>query len=329
MVRNEPKHLALALLAVVAACGDGSDPDAGTPEAESAAAETGSGQELIQLPADFAPEGIAIGEDGTFYVGSLAGPTTGQILAGNLETGETRQVVAPRQVPALGLRHDSRTNLLYVAGGDTGRGHAYDAATGAQVAEFQFAEGALINDVEVTDRAVYFTDSRRPALYRVALGADGRPGEVSTLDLPPNFGQPGACPGVPPIQGNGIAATPDGRYILLIHMSEGIPYRMDTQTGEALPIELSGGDMCSADGLLLDGDTLYGVKNMTNQVVVVELGSDLLTGTVTAHITEPFASNPAIKIPTTIAHRGDYLYAVTAGFAEPSPDYVVRMQKPE
>ena len=71
------------------------------------------------------------------------------------------------------------------------------------------------------------------------------------------------------------------------------------------------------------------MQNFTNQVAVVEMSPDFLSGTVTRRITEPFASNPATKIPTTIAHRGNSLYAVTAGFAEPSPDYVVRMDKPE
>jgi hypothetical protein len=32
-------------------------------------------------------------------------------------------------------------------------------------------------------------------------------------------------------------------------------------------------------------------------------------------------------VPTTIAEFGDALYAVTAGFAAPSPDYVVRLSK--
>ncbi|MQA92804.1 MAG: hypothetical protein GEU90_21710 [Gemmatimonas sp.] len=57
-------------------------------------------------------------------------------------------------------------------------------------------------------------------------------------------------------------------------MSEGQLYRMDTETEEVEQVTLSGGDLCSADGLLLDGNTLYGVQNFSNQIAVVEMGSD-------------------------------------------------------
>jgi hypothetical protein len=50
-------------------------------------------------------------------------------------------------------------------------------------------------------------------------------------------------------------------------------------------------------------------------------------GTITRYITEPFASNQATKVPTTIAEFGNSLYAVTAGFAPPAPDFVVRLLK--
>ena len=43
---------------------------------------------LIPLPTGFGPEGIAVGNGHTFYVGSLAAATLGQILVGDLRTGE-------------------------------------------------------------------------------------------------------------------------------------------------------------------------------------------------------------------------------------------------
>jgi hypothetical protein len=79
--------------------------------------------------------------------------------------------------------------------------------------------------------------------------------------------------------------------------------------------------------VLLDGKTLYVVQNFKNQIAVVELSPDHFSGTITRHITEPFASNPVTKVPTTIAKFGDSLYAVTAGFAPPAPDFVVRLPK--
>jgi hypothetical protein len=94
-----------------------------------------------------------------------------------------------------------------------------------------------------------------------------------------------------------------------------------------VPIDLSGGDVCSGDGVLLDGRTLYVAQNFKNQIAVVELSPDHFSGTITRYITEPFASNPATKVPTTIAEFGKSLYAVTAGFAPPAPDFVVRLSK--
>jgi hypothetical protein len=41
--------------------------------------------EFIQLPADFGPEGIAVGNGSTFYAGSLAATTRGQILVETCE----------------------------------------------------------------------------------------------------------------------------------------------------------------------------------------------------------------------------------------------------
>lgn len=320
---------AVVLTLTVAACGgDGAELDDEEMAAEEMAEPTAEARDLIQLPEGFAPEGIAVSDDGEFFVGSMSGEMAGQILTGDVQSGEVRELVAANGMPALGIRHDAASNLIYVAGGGSGGGRVYDAATGAEVASFSFANsGAMINDVEVTPDAAYFTDSQLPSLYRVALEG-GQPGDWEAIDLPAIFSEAGtACSGAPPIRGNGIASTPDGRYVIINHMSEGTIYRLDTQSGEIEQIELTGGDLCSADGLLLDGNTLYAVQNMMNRVAVVEMGDDFLSGNVTGHITEPFASNPNTRIPTTIGHNGDSLYAVTAGFADPAPDYIVRMDK--
>jgi hypothetical protein len=60
---------------------------------------------------------------------------------------------------------------------------------------------------------------------------------------------------------------------------------------------------------------------------VVEFSPDYLSGVVTRYITEPFQSNPATKIPTTLAEFGNSLYAVTFGGQPPSPDFIVRLPK--
>jgi hypothetical protein len=94
--------------------------------------------DLIQLPADFGPEGIAGGNGATFYAGSIAADTAGQILVGNVRTGTFKQLVAPTGRFAAGMKFDSRTGYLFVAGGTSGRATIYDASSGDEVAFYQF-----------------------------------------------------------------------------------------------------------------------------------------------------------------------------------------------
>jgi hypothetical protein len=116
-------------------------------------------------------------------------------------------------------------------------------------------------------------------------------------------------------------------------MSEGQLYLVETATHTLVPIAITGGDfaggfpLCSADGLLLDGRTLYVVQAALNRVAVIRMASDFLSGVITRYITEPFASNPALTFPTTIMTFGNSLYAVTFGGDAVSPDHVVRMRR--
>ena len=104
-------------------------------------------------------------------------------------------------------------------------------------------------------------------------------------------------------------------------------FRIDTATHTPVLVDLGADTLPNADGLLLDGKTLYVVQNFRNQIAVVELSPDYMSGTIVDFLTEPFTSNPLTKVPTTIAKFGSALYAVTAGFAAPSPDFVVRVSK--
>jgi sugar lactone lactonase YvrE len=273
--------------------------------------------DLIPLPADFGPEGIAVGNGTTFYAGSLAASTRGQILVGDLRTGETATLVTPDGVPAIGMKHDPRSNLLFVARGGSGMGTVFDAASGDVVASYQFQSApTFINDVVITREAAYFTDSQAPFLYRVALGPAGQPAADATrIPLPATF------------RTNGIAATSNGEHLFVVDGPTAQLYRLDTATHTPIPVDLGGDTLPNADGLLLDGHTLYVVQNFRNRIAVVELSPDYLSGAIVRFITEPFTSNAATKVPTTIAEFGNALYAVTAGFAPPSPDFVVRVTK--
>ncbi len=273
--------------------------------------------DLIPLPADFGPEGIAAGNGTTFYAGSLAASTRGQILVGDLRTGEVTTLVSPDGVQAIGMKHDARSNLLFVARGGSGMGTVFDAASGEVVASYQFqAAPTFINDVVITREAAYFTDSQAPFLYRVALGPAGEPA-ADAVQIP--------LPGT--LRTNGIAATPNGEYLFVVDAATAQLYRLDTLTHTPVLVDLGGDTLPNADGLLLDGKTLYVVQNFRNRIAVVQLSPDYLSGEIVRFITEPFTSNALTKVPTTIAEFGNALYAVTAGFAAPSPDFVVRLTK--
>jgi sugar lactone lactonase YvrE len=290
---------------------------------------------VSSLPVGFGPEGIAVGRGPTFYTGSLAPATFGQILVGDLLTGQVSELVAPTGRPALGMKYDPRSDLLFVAGGSSGRATVYAASSGNQIVFYQFRPPSppppavlttVINDVVVTRDAAYFTESTAPFLYRVALGPGGEPSPgFEEIPLTGNFGVPGGCAGSP-IRANGIDAVPSGEHLIVLHTSEGQLYRIDTATHAVAPIDLGTDNVCSGDGILLDGNTLYVVQNV-NRIAVVALSPDHLSGRITRYITEPFASNPATKVPTTLAEFGSFLYAVTAGFAPPAPDFVVRLPK--
>ena len=273
--------------------------------------------ELIQLPANFGPEGIAVGNGATFYAGSLAASTRGQILVGDLRTGEFATLAASDGVPATGMKHDPRSNLLFVARAGSGMGTIFNADSGDVIASYQFKTSpTFINDVVITREAAYFTDTQAPFLYRVALGPAGAPAvDFTAIPLPGTF------------RTNGIAATPNGEDLFVVDGATAQLYRIDTATHTPVLVDLGGETLPNADGLLLDGKTLYVVQNMRNRIAVVELSADYLSGAIAEFITEPFTSNPATKVPTTIAKFGTALYAVTAGFAAPSPDFVVRVNR--
>lgn len=270
--------------------------------------------EVIPLPNGFQPEGIAIGPGTTFYVGSIP---TGAVYRGDVRTGEGALLVPGgpgRQ--AIGLKYDGRTDLLYVAGGPTGMAFVYDAVSGGDVAAIPLTSEAptFVNDVIVTRQAAYFTDSFRPVLYKVALEANGALPTSPQAEEIPLSGDFEFVPGA--FNSNGIAATPNGKALIIVSSVQASLYRVDPQTGNAALIDLGGGSVPNGDGILLQGKNLYVVQNFLNQIAVVQLNPQLDSGAVVETITSPH-----FRIPTTIALHGNALYAVNARFdTPPTPD---------
>jgi outer membrane protein assembly factor BamB len=266
--------------------------------------------DVIHLPNGFGPEGLT-SAGSTFYTGSIA---TGAVLAGNLKTGTTRQLVPPHTGRnSLGMEVAGRR--LFVAGGPSGKLYVYDARTGADVASYA-VHGGFVNDVIVTHRAAYFTDSAKKQLYVL------RHGRARTLrltgdvvyDTDPNT-----------FELNGIDAARGGRTLISIQSRNGDLFAINPRNGLTRRIPVTGGDLTNGDGILLRGRTLYVVRNQNDQIAVVKLSRHLTRGRVVRTLT-----NASLDVPTGItAFRGS-LYVVNAKFGQSGPDVpyeVVRVSR--
>lgn len=259
--------------------------------------------ETITLPGATSAEGIATGRGSSFFAGDLF---KGDIYRGDLRSGSVALFVnAPDGRMALGLKVDVPHDLLFVAGGFTGQGYVYDGRTGRDVAVLSLADptlGTAINDVIIADGAAWFTDSAKPHLYRVPIGADGSIGAPSTLVV---SGPAAHLTG--PFNMNGIAATPDGKTLIVAHSADAALYTVDPATGASAAI--AGADVPNVDGILLEAGRLWAVQNFSNQVTELQLSPDLASATV-----ERIITSDRFQIPTTVARDGVRLAVVNAKF---------------
>ncbi len=113
---------------------------------------------------------------------------------------------------------------------------------------------------------------------------------------------------------NGIEATPNGKTLIAVQTNLGRLYRIDPASGSADLVELTGGDVAFADGILLDGQTLYVVQNELDRIAVVRLSPDLGSGEIVGYL-----MHASLDVPATIAEHGERLYAVNARFGVEQP----------
>jgi sugar lactone lactonase YvrE len=261
--------------------------------------------EVIGLPDGWQPEGIAAGRGTIMYSGSRA---TGDVVAVDIRTGARTLVVdAPPGRTATGLELD-RWGRLWVSGGGTGQAYVY-GPDGEPLETLQLAsvgQAAFINDVVITREAAWFTDSLDDVLYRVPIGPDGTIREPEAVPLTGDFAL------APGFNLNGIDATPNDRWLIVVQSNTGNLYRVDPDTGHATLIDLGGASMTAGDGILVVGRTLYVVRNRLNLIAVVRLDPTFTSGEVVDEIT-----SPDFDVPTTVAMFGNSLYLVNARFTTP------------
>ncbi|MFG2104260.1 SMP-30/gluconolactonase/LRE family protein [Micromonospora echinaurantiaca] len=267
------------------------------------------------------PEGIAVTPTGTMYVTSVS---DGAVYRGHVRERELRPFLpagTDGRTRAAGVRLD-RQGRIFVAGWDTGAlfGYAPDGTLLARRA----AAGAALNDLAITDDAVYVTDSATGVLWRADL-VGTEIGELTPWLSPADF------PAVPGFL-NGIVATADGRLAFAADQGTGAPgserlYRVDLHRRTATVVAVAGGQL-GADGLLLEGNRLYGVVNFPDGqdgwLFAVNLALLAPDGR-TAQVVRQSRPAPLAQSPTTIARDADRLLWVNSQLnaAAPAPPFTV------
>jgi hypothetical protein len=260
-------------------------------------------QPTIPLPDEFRPEGIASGPKSSFYAGSIP---LGAVYRGSYRTGEGDVLVPPHPGRNhTGLKVDKRFHRLFVSGGPSKGIYVYDSHTGEDVASYAIPDAGFVNDVVLTKRAAYFTDSQVQRLYRVPIAKDGSLGALELLPITGDFQF------VPGFNANGIEALRGGKTLIVVQTGLGKLFAVDAKSGDSREIVLDT-PVTNGDGLLLHGRTLYVVQNQLNRIAVVKLGHRLKSGRVTG-----FLTHPDFDVPTTIAPFKRFIYAVNARFDRP------------
>jgi hypothetical protein len=269
----------------------------------------------IDLPNGWQPEGITT--DGkSVFAGSLA---DGAIFRADARTGKGK-VLAPGATGrvAAGLDYDRRRDLLWVVGGPTGEIRAQDADNGKVLATYEFPTasptGRFLNDVVVTRRAVFATDSFNQELAVIPLRSGGSrhlPAASAATTLPLT----GDVVFQDGFNLNGIVES--HHMLISVQSNTGLLFRINPNTGVSRAIDLGAANVAGGDGLELDGRLLYVGRNQ-GEVDAVRLGRALTRGRVVATITDP-----TFDTPTTVALARHSLFVINARFNSvptPTPD---------
>lgn len=250
------------------------------------------------------PEGIAVDpRDGTAYVGSSSEGHIWRIAPGAQKAEMLQAGGAFGRQSAYGMKLDT-TGRLWVAGGAAGTVAIVDTKSAATLAVLKSSPDShtFLNDLVLAgDGHAYVTDSFRPVLFRARHTA-GSPAMLEPwLDLAttPIHYQPNQ------INLNGIVASADGRWLLTIQLITGQLWRIDTSTKAVTEVRVDGGDLRHGDGLVLQGNDLYVVRNEDNEIVRLALAEGWGTARVVQRITDS-----RLKYPTTAASTRDGLMVV-------------------
>ncbi|MCV2370593.1 hypothetical protein [Roseateles oligotrophus] len=186
--------------------------------------------QVLPLPADWYPESVAAGSDGSLYVGSWRQGAVLRLRPG-ARAGEV--LVAPGSnglANAQGLLVDAKRNALWVCSGNSGFTTVaqtpsalkrYELTTGKPVASYAMPDAGYCNDlVQDGPGNLYITDSFHPRILRLPVGASA----LQVWKDDPLLGGAGPYPGL-----NGIAF--DGEHRLIVSLVVAVPYVLGISVG--------------------------------------------------------------------------------------------------
>jgi Cu-Zn family superoxide dismutase len=262
------------------------------------------------------PEGIAVDKRSSddddddspkrFFVSST---TDGTIFKGSVKGSRTLAAFAPAgadgRTTAIGL--EVSKSRLFVAGGQTGKAFVLSTKDGSTLKVLDSkppSADTFINDVTVADGYAYFTDSRRPIIFRASTRG-GSIGDLEPwLDLTgtPFVYQTG-------FNANGIVNYDDGKVLVVVQSNTGKLFRISTRSKKVSEIALGGATVTNGDGLVAHGSRLYVVRNANNEIVEIKLRRNKREGRIESRIT-----SDKFGFPTTAARVGNRLLVVNSQF---------------
>ena len=282
------------------------------------------------------PEGFTIGKGTTAYNAGI----DGAIYKVNLRNGKGEVWVDAEpdfdifaDCYKLGMRVDPRSNYLFVAGCINGDAYVYDADSGDLIMKYQLddSEDSVINDIAITQDAVYFTDFGQPFMYRLPLSKNGRiPSDADAATKILLTGDFGVGDNLIPAYANGIVATPDGKTLIIGNSGTSRVFKVDPATGHSDEIIFDPPLLGLLDGSFLDAIVMHdgllyilssGDTPEMDLIQVAELDDDMLTGTFVGTISDSDMDGVASG-----AMHGDSLYVNNARwgvFPEADTEYWV------
>lgn len=273
------------------------------------------------------PEGVGFDpRDCSFY--TAASFFRGEVYRGPLDQPKAELFLPPEadRHSAFGVEVDTKRDLMLVAGGQIGVLFVYDLSEKRLHGRFDTGPGGFLNEVTVAPNGdVYVTDSGRPILYRIkASDIEAGSGSGEAIPLGPEVAYG------PGVNANGIVVTPDGQHVVFAITNSGKLYRLtptaDPKGREIREIAIDRGPQVSADGLEIDGATIYLLQNREDELVELTMSDDYSSAKVASE-----TKDPLFKTPTSVALAPDgrLLIAIAEYFNSNGPPYyVVSIKRP-